>query len=49
MRGPALALGMDWLVRLPEGTDKQREVKRQAIEGLADVTELACSVFELAD
>lgn len=49
VRGPALAMGMDWLIRLPDATDKQRQIKTLALEQLAGAADLACSVYELAD
>lgn len=36
VRGPAMALGMDWLLRLPEG-----KLKDQAIETLGLAADLA--------
>lgn len=40
-----MALGMDWLIRLPEKSDKQRELKKQAIELVAIAADRACEAL----
>jgi hypothetical protein len=47
VRGPALALGMDWHARLPEKSAKQLELKHQALEMLAASANLAAAVYDL--
>jgi hypothetical protein len=49
VRGPALALGMDWHTRLPETSAEQVELKYRAIEMLAASANLAAAVYDLAD
>lgn len=43
VRGTVLAVGMDWVVRLPAG--KARDA---ALERLAEAAELACAAYDLA-
>jgi hypothetical protein len=43
VRGTALALGMDWLIRLPAGPARDK-----ALDALLDATELACAAYDTA-
>lgn len=43
IRGTCLAVGMEWVVRLPAG-----KAKDAALERLAEAAELACSAYDLA-
>ena len=43
VRGTVLAVGLDWVVRLPAG--KARDA---ALERLAEAAELACAAYDLA-
>ncbi|WP_329521143.1 hypothetical protein [Spirillospora sp. NBC_01491] len=44
VRGTALAVGMDWLIRLPPGPRKER-----ALIALAAAADLACEAYDLTD
>lgn len=48
VRGTGLAVAMDWVVHLPENTDKQRLAKGKALEQLVAAAEAACSVYDIA-
>ena len=48
VRGTGLAVALDWVVHLPEATDKQRQAKGEALEQLVAAAEAACSVYDLA-
>lgn len=43
VRGTVLAVGMDWLIRVPAG-----KARDDAIERLVEAAELACTAYDLA-
>lgn len=43
VRGTVLAVGMEWVIRLPEC-----KAKDAALERLAEAAELACAAYDLA-
>lgn len=43
VRGTVLAVGLEWVIRLPAG-----KAKDDAIERLVEAAELACAAYDLA-